>query len=414
MRCPGCQYSRIKGILLLASAIALIQMIAKDAAAANMDVIPSVRLEEGWDSNAYNSSANEVSSYLTRLTPSLALRFTSPEDVMAEISGQYEITRYSDSEAKDADHNTWFFRIKSTGDWELTPTLSMLPSVYYLNTTNSSQRSQLVPSGDPVLPPVPITNYGDTNTENIGAAVNFNYLASQNLTIGVNGHYSEQRFSDSLADSGLKNSSSTGGNVSVSHQFSPRTSLGILVAGNHNTYETSPDSDTLSGGIRFGYEFSPVFRIDGAFGMSYTRQSEAPGSPEKQTSSPSGLFNASYTSEMFTARVFGSALYSGGSGYGQVTRLWTAGLAFKNQFAEEWSWNLSGTYQVSRSVFETGAVDIDTINGTAGLRYKPWEWGSLDLTGNLNRQTSNGQFGDAINNYSALLGVTIGKSYNIY
>jgi hypothetical protein len=190
--------------------------------------------------------------------------------------------------------------------------------------------------------------------------------------------------------------------------------LGLLVAGNHQTYETNPDSNTLSGGILFGYQFSEAFRVDGVFGMSYIRQSEAPGIPEQRTSAPSGLINFNYVSESFTAHVFGSAVYSGGSGFGEATRLYTAGLAFSDQFAREWSLNLSGTYQVSRSAFETDAVDLTTIYGTAGLSYKPWEWGSLDLTGNLSRQTSDGQFGETLNNYSALLGISIGKSYKIF
>jgi hypothetical protein len=401
----------------MASVFALIPMMPTDAVGMNMDVIPSVRLEEGWNSNVFNTSTDEVSSFGTRLTPALALRFTSTDNVALQISGNYEMIRYYDTEAKDADSDTWFFRIDSTGGWSLTPTLSMVPSVYYLNTTDSSRRTQLVPSGDPVLPPVTITNYGNTNTEDFGGAVNFNYLMTPNVTIGVSGNYSEQRFSDvtdNTAGSGLTNSKTTGGNASVSYLFSPRTSLGILVAGNHQTYETTPDSNTLSGGILFGYQFSPTLRLAGVFGMSYIRQSEAPGIPEQRTSAPSGLFNASYTSETFTANVYGSAVYSGGSGFGEATRLYTAGLAFSGRFTREWSWNLSGTYQVSRSAFETDAVDLTTIYGTAGLSYKPWEWGSLDLTGNLNRQTSDGQFGDTLNNYSALLGITIGKPYKIY
>jgi hypothetical protein len=382
-----------------------------------MDVIPSIRLEEGWDSNAFNSSENEVSSFGTRLTPALALRFTSPDNVMLEFSGNYEIVRYHDSVAKEGDFENWYFRINSTGGWALTPTLSMLPSVYYLNTTNSSGRTQQVPSGDPVLPPVTITNYGDTNTEDIGAAINLNYLATPNLTIGVTGNYSEQRFSevtDNTTGSGLTNSKTIGGNASVSYLFTPRTSLGILGAVNHQTYENSPDSDTVSGGILFGYQFSPVFRIDGVFGMSYIRQSEAPGIPEQQTSDPSGLFRATYTSETFTASVFGSAVYSGGSGYGEATRQWTAGLALSDQFSREWSWNLSGTYQVSNSVFTTDAVDTTTIYGTAVLSYRPWEWGSLDLTGYLDRQTSDGLFGSGLNNYVVTLGLTIGKPYKVF
>ena len=414
MTTPGDRHSVAGAMYFLAFVFALIPMMATDAKAVNMEVIPSLRLEEGWEYNVFNSSTNEVSSFGTRLTPALALRFTSPDNVALEISGNYEIVRYNDPEAKEADFNTWFFRIESTGGWALTPNLSMLPSVYYLNTTNSSRRTNLVPSGDPVLPPVTITNYGNTKTEDFGGAVNMNYLATPNLTIGVNGNYSEQRFSDDTSGSGLTNSTTIGGNASVSYLFSPLTSLGILVAGNHQTYETTPDSNTLSGGILFGYQFSEAFRVDGAFGMSYIRQSEAPGIPEQRTSAPSGLINFNYVFESFTAHVFGSAVYSGGSGFGEATRLYTAGLAFSGQFAREWSWNLSGAYQVSRSAFETDAIDLTTIYGTAGLSYKPWEWGSLDLTGNLNRQTSDGQFGETLNNYSALLGITIGKPYKIY
>ena len=401
-------------MLFLAFVSALIPMMVTDAAAVNMDVIPSVRLEEGWNSNVFNTSTNQVSSFGTRLTPALALSFTSPDNVTLGISGNYEMIRYYDTEAKEGDYNTWFFRINSTGGWVLAPTLSMLPSVYYLNTTNSSRRTQLVPSGDPVLPPVTIANYGNTNTEEFGGAVNFNYLMTPNVTIGVNGNYSEQRFTDSTTGSGLTNSTRIGGNASVSYLFSPRTSFGLLVAGNHQTYERNPDSNTLSGGILFGYQFSPVLRLNGVFGMSYVRQNEAPGIPEQRTSAPSGIFNVSYTSETFTANVYGSAVYSGGSGFGEATRLYTAGLAFSDQFTREWSWTLSGTYQVSKSVFVTDAINLNTIYGTAGLRYKPWEWASLDLTGNLNRQTSDGQFGGDLNTYWATLGFTIEKPYKIY
>jgi len=198
------------------------------------------------------------------------------------------------------------------------------------------------------------------------------------------------------------------------YRFSPRTSLGILVAGNQYMYENSPDSDSLSGGIRFEYQFSPAFSVNGVLGMSYIRQKEGPGVPEDETSAPSGLFNASYTSETFTASVFGSAVYSGGSGFGEATRQWTAGFALNDQFAREWSWRLSGTYQVSQSVFETDAVDINTIYGSAGLRYSPWEWGSLDLIGYVDRQTSDSQFGSDLTNYVATLGITIGKPYRVF
>ena len=415
MMCPGYQYSRIKGVLLLASAFALIPMIATDAAGIQMDVIPSVRLQEEWQSNVFNTSTDEVSSFGTRLTPGVAFKFTSVDNVMLQISGNYEKIWYHNVEAKDADSDTWFFRIDSTGGWKLTPTFSMLPSVYFLNTSNSSRRTQLVPSGDPVVPPVTITNYGNTKSQEFGGGVGFDYLATPNLTIGISGKYSEQRFpGDNVAGSGLTNATQAGGSASVSYLFSPRTSLGITAGGEHQTYENNPGSDTLSGGFLFGHQFSPAFRFDATLEISQIRQREAPGIPAQRKSSPSGIFNITYARETFTANAFGSSVYSGGSGFGEATRQWTTGLVFTDQFTREWSGNLSGAYQVSRSVFETDAVDLATMSGTAGLRYQLLEWASVDLTGTLNRQRSNGQFGDTLNNYSALLGISIEKLYKIY
>jgi hypothetical protein len=405
----------MKGVLLLASAFALIPMMATDAAGIQMDLIPSVRLEEFWESNVSDSEDDEVSSFGTRLSPGLALKFTSADNVTVTVSGNYEETWYYDSEAKDEDYNTWNFRINSSGAWALTPTISMVPSVYFLNTSSSNRRTQLLPAGDPVAPPVTIINYGREETQEFGGAVGFNYLVTPNVTIGISGRYSEQQFTnDNVSGSEVTDSAQTGGNVSISYAFSPRTTLGIGAGGEHQTYENDPDSDVLSVGILFSRLISPMLRFDGILGIQQVRQKEAPGSPEQDETSPSGRFNIAYTSESFTARAYGSYGYSGGSGSGEATRQYTTGLMLTDRFTPEWSGNLSGSYQVNRSAFETDEVDLTTVYVTAGLRYQPWQWGSLDLTGSMNRQTSDGQFGDTVNNYSATLGFTIGTTYNIF
>ena len=69
MTAPGDRNSVTGAMFFLAFVSALIPMMATDAAAVNMDVIPSVRLEEGWKSNVFNTSTDEVSSFGTRLTP---------------------------------------------------------------------------------------------------------------------------------------------------------------------------------------------------------------------------------------------------------------------------------------------------------------------------------------------------------
>jgi hypothetical protein len=411
---PGYQYSRIKGVLLLASAFALIPMIATDAAGIQMDVIPSARLQEEWQSNVFSTNTNEVSSFGTRLTPGLALKFTSVNNVVLQVSGNYEKVWYYKPEAKEADYNAFFFRVDSTGEWKLTPTISMLPSVYYVNTTNSSRRTQLVPSGDPVVPPVAITNYGNTTTEDFGGGAGFHYLATPNLTIGLAGNYGEQRFKDSTSGSGLTNSKTAGGGASVSYTVTPKTSIGIGGSYSRQTNDNNSDFNTLSGNILLGYQFSPALRLDTTFGISRASQSAAAGVPEENNTTPSGGFNLTYSNETFTAKAFGSLVYTGGSGFGQATRQSTAGLALSDQFAREWTWNLSGTYQISRSVFVSDAVDLKTYYGTAGISYKPWQWVAFDLSGGINRQTSSGLLGDTLTNSFALLGVTVEKPYKIF
>ena len=189
-------------------------MMATDAVGLNMDMTPSVRLQEEWQSNVFGTSSDEVSSFGTRLTPGLAFKFTSADNVMLQISGNYEKVWYHNAEARNADSNTWFFRIDSTGGWKLTPTFSVLPSVYYVNTTDSYRRSQLVPSGDPTVPAVSITNYGNTKSQEFGGGVGFDYLATPNLTVGISGKYSEQRFpGDNVPGSGLTNSAQVGGEL---------------------------------------------------------------------------------------------------------------------------------------------------------------------------------------------------------
>jgi hypothetical protein len=145
----------MKGVLLLASAFALIPMIPMDAAGIQMDVIPSVRLEEFWESNVSDSEDDEVSSFGTRLSPGLALKFTSADNVTVTVSGNYEEAWYHDSEAKDEDYDTWYFRINSSGAWVLTPTISMVPSVYFLNT--SSPTKDPVGAAETWWPPVTLS-----------------------------------------------------------------------------------------------------------------------------------------------------------------------------------------------------------------------------------------------------------------
>ena len=170
----------------------------------------------------------------------------------------------------------------------------------------------------------------------------------------------------------------------------------------------------MSGGVVFGYQFSPTVQIDGNFGIQHIKRNAAPGFPEESASTPAGRFQLLYKQETFTVALFGSGSYSGGSGYGSATRQYTAGMRLSDRFAMDWTWNLSGAYQVSRSVFSENTVDIHAINGSTGFQYHLLRWATLELSGNLHRQTSSGQFGEALDSYSALLGFTAAYPINLY
>jgi hypothetical protein len=408
---------RVTGLLiLLAPVFAAYLPTNAHAEAVRLDMTPSIRLQEEYNSNVYNASTDEVSSLGTRATPGLALTFTSSDNVTLGLSASFERVWYNNSDAKNAEGDTWYFRVDSSGGWMLTPTLSIVPSVYYLNSTDSYRRSQLVPTGDPVLPPVSITNYGNTKSEDFGGGLRFDYLVSPNVTVGVGGRYGEHRTTsnDNVTVNGLEDSTQAGGDVSVTYLLSPRTKVGMLLAGNHQTFDTSPDADVYSAGAIYGYRFTELLRFDMTFGASYIRQKAGPGVPAENKTSPAGFFTLAYDTPAFQSKLYGSALYSGLSGYGQPTREGSLGLTFSGNFTREWSWNLGGAYQVSKSVFDEGSVDTTTTYATGALRYQMWQWVGLDLNGNLSHQTSSGDIGSDINNYSVLLGFTVGKPYQIY
>jgi hypothetical protein len=330
------------------------------------------------------------------------------------MSGVYEGTWYYNNSSAN-EEPTWYFQLSLTeGEaWQVTPNLSVAPSVYYINTVNTSRRTQLLPSGDPLVPPVTISTYQNTQSQDFGGGLAVNYLVTPNLTFTLGGNYGERKFGDGTSE-GLVDSSTVAGNASVSYLFSQNTSAGLGVGGSRQTYENNPETNIYSAGILFGHQYSQEFRFDGILGYSFTKQSATPGTPELKSSDPAGTLNASYKSGTFGARAGVSVGYSGGSGYGQITRQGTVYLGIGDVFARNWTWSLGGSYQISRSVFVSNAIDLSSAYGTAGTQYFPYDWMSFDLTGYINRQWSSGQLGSEMTGYSALLGVTLTKTYNVF
>jgi hypothetical protein len=386
-----------------------------DAAGFQVDTIPTLRLEEGYYTNVYDSPDGEVSSLATRLSPGLALRFTAPDNVRLQLSGSYERSWYHDAEARRGDDSTWNLRVDSSGAWRFTPSFSVRPSAYYLRTPNSYRRVQLLPSDDPNVPPVSITNYGTAKTDEFGGGLAFEYAMSPNWGIGISGNYSRQRFpGDNSVDNGLTNASQYGGGLSISYAVTPRSKLGVTGSVTHDKYEDNQSTDSYFAGIQFGYQFTPVLRFDANVGASQVRLTADVSGEERKDTSPSGSFSLAYATPDSVARFFGSAVYTGNSGFGEATRQLTVGLTFTNRMTMEWSWLFNAAYQNSESVFTQDSVKIASIYGKTGLQYRPLEWVAVDGYITLDWQESDGLHGHTIHSYSAVLGLTVGKSVNIY
>ncbi len=400
----------------LAAWFALFPTARAHGAGVRMDVVPSVRLEEGWRSNVASTEDDEVSSLGTRVIPSLGLALTAPDDVSIRIYGSYERMWYYDDDAKSSEYNTWNARIDSTGAWRLTPNFSVTPSVFFVNTVDSQRRLQYLPSGDPVLPDVSVIDYGNTKTQTFGGALAFEYILSPKFTLNANGNYSDKRFTDE-GDAGdeLTNNTQAGGGLGISYVLSPLTKIGLLVSGSRYTFDDNPGSDVFSAGVQYSHQFSPAVRINLTVGASHIRQESEPGVSESESeTTPFGSLRLTYVSETFTSAIYGSASYSGSSGYGEATMQYTGGVSLTKRLTTSLSWTLSGYYQQSDSVFEEESIDTNTIHGSTEFRYKPWEMVSLYLNGSANRQESDGQLGDSISDYSANIGVTISNSFNIF
>jgi len=126
--------------------------------------------------------------------------------------------------------------------------------------------------------------------------------------------------------------------------------------------------------------------------MSYIRQKEAPGYRRKRKPRLRKNHPLVYVRNVHCHCLRVRCVFRW-ERFGEATRQWTAGLLCSDQFARDWSWNLGGSYQVSQSVFVTDAVDTNNNLCHRAFELQALGLGHPDLTGNMDRQTSDGQFG---------------------
>ena len=68
--------------MLAALAAIGILLPASRAAAAKIDITPSISLDQTYDSNVFNTDGNEKEDFILRVTPAVTLSFKMPETTL--------------------------------------------------------------------------------------------------------------------------------------------------------------------------------------------------------------------------------------------------------------------------------------------------------------------------------------------
>jgi hypothetical protein len=295
----------------------------------------------------------------------------------------------------------------------MTPRFSMVPAAHYLEARDSYRRIQLMPSGDPLIQPSIASESATRKSRDYGAALRMSYLVTPKTDFSLGGGFSKLQFLDNTTG-GEVGSRVITGDTALMYLFTPRFSSGLFFTATSNTFENGQDSRTVVGGATVSYRYSPSLTMTARAGASRAQESGVPGVADRTSWSPYGSFTLAHIDNTFQASLTGSVGQSGGGALGFTTRRESVTLFLSDQIASRWWADLSGSYEQNRSLDAAVSGDLTSATGTAGIRHQVWEWAGVRLSGTAFRQWSNGAIGTDLTRYSAFLGITLGKTYNIY
>ncbi len=402
---------RTHGILATLAVIGLLLPPSR-AAAAKIDINPSISLDQVYDSNVFNTNGNEKGDFIFRATPALTFSLKMPETTLTLRTSLTSDTFYRFTELNST-NSAITLALESQPPLALSPRFSIAPSGHFVQARNSFLRTQLVPTTDPLAPPSISAESATQKSRDYGAAIRATYLLTEKSEFSLGGGFSKLQFLEST--SGNVGSRVISGDTSLRYRFAPLFSSGLFFSTSYNTFENGTDSRVFAGGLTGTYLFSPAFTVDARAGASHVKETFASGVvPENTKTSPYGALSLVYSGKDYRAALSGTIEQAGGGNLGVTTRRESVSLSVSDQFALRWWADLTGTYQVNRSLESNASGDLTSAIGTAGVRHQPLEWMEVHLSGSGFRQSGNGTLGTDLTRYSAFLGVTVGKTYNIY
>jgi hypothetical protein len=397
--------------MLAALAVIGILLPASRAVAANLDITPSISLDQTYDSNVFNTNGNEKGDFILRATPALTFSLRMPETTLNLRTSLTSDTYYKYTELNST-NSAISLAIDAT-PIQITPRFSMAPSAHYVEARNSFRRNQLMPSGDPLIQPSIASESANRKSRDYGAALQMSYLVTPRTDFSVGGGFSKLQFLDNTTEGDVDSRVITG-DTTLTYRFTPLFSSGLFFSTAANTFENGRDSRTLAGGLTGSYQFSPAVSMNARAGASRAQETGSAGIPDRTTWSPAGSLSLTYAQKDFRAALTGSIDQSGGGSFGLTTQMQSVGVSLSDRLAPEWTADLSGNFQQNRSLDAAATEDLTSASGTAGIGYQPATWATLHLSGTAFRQWSNGSVGTDLSRYSAFLGITLGYTYNIY
>ena len=390
------------------------------ASAARLDLVPSVSIEQEYDSNVFNTDGNEKEDFILHVTPAITLSLKMPETT---LSLRTSIT--SDNYFRYTEQNTMaaaIFLAIGASPISLTPRLSVSPSGYFVRSQDSYRRTQLVPTGDPLVPTTIVAEDQAQTTRDYGGSLRATYLVTPKVDFSLGGGFTTRQYLDNVSASDSDSKVATG-DATLAYRFTPVLSSGFFYNTSLNNYKQGVDSRVHSMGVAGAYRYSPSVSLSARAGVARTEES-SPSGIDSTTWDPIGSLTMEYVVEDSRSpaqakREFRSKLnltvdQVGGGGYGLTTRRHAATFSIGDRYAPEWWLDLWARYEYNVSLDAAQSEDIRSATGTAGLAYQPAVWATFRLSGTAFRQWSYGTIGTDLVRYSAFLGITFGKEYNLY
>lgn len=397
----------------MAAALAAIGVLVPTsrAAAARFDITPAISFDQVYDTNVFNTNGNEKGDFIFRVTPAVTFSILMPETTLNLRTSITSDTYYKYSELNST-NSAISLGIDAT-PIRITPRFSIAPSGHFVQARNSYLRNQLVPPGDPLQPASTATENQIRKSRDYGAALRGIYLLTEKSEFSIGGGFTKLQFLDNVVG-GDVDSRVVAGDTTLTYRFTPLLTSGLFFNTAYNTFENGRDSRTYSGGLTGTYLFSPAVTMSARAGASRATETGQAGLPDRTTWSPAVSLSLAYAVMDFRAALTGSIDQAGGGSLGQTTRRETVGVSFSDRFATRWTANLSGSYQLNRSLDPAVSGDLTSAYGIAGIEYQPATWATLHLSGTAFRQWADGTLGTDLARYSAFVGFTLSKTYNVY